>query len=48
MMFECSDNDLMMRGTDKEELKRYGKLHIQDKHGMEPSEEDLENHFKEI
>lgn len=45
-MFECSDNDLMMKGKDKEELKRYGKMHVKDMHGMDISDEDLEKDIK--
>lgn len=47
MVFECSDDDFMVRSHDKEEVKKIGRMHVKEKHGMDLSEQDLEGHIKE-
>lgn len=40
-MFECSDDDFMVKGKDMEEIKNIARMHLKDKHGMDASEEQL-------
>lgn len=47
-MFECSDDDFMAKGHDKEELKMVARMHLKNKHGMEASDEELEAKIKEM
>lgn len=46
--FECNDDDFMIRGHDKEEIKKMAKMHVKEKHGMNISDEDLEAKIREI
>ncbi len=47
-MFECSDDDFMVRGKDKKELMQIAKMHLRDKHGMDLSDEDIQAKIKEV
>lgn len=46
-MFECSDDDFMIRSRDKKELMDIARMHYRDKHGMDVSDEMLEDKIKE-
>lgn len=45
--FECSDDDFMIRGHDKQEIMNLARMHLKDKHGMEASDEMLEAKIRE-
>lgn len=43
--FECKDDDFLVRGQDKAEVMKYGRMHIKEKHMMDASDADLEAHI---
>ena len=47
-MFECSDDDFMIRGHDKAEIKEMAKKHLMDKHSMNLSDQEVEAKIKEV
>jgi predicted small metal-binding protein len=47
MIFECKDDDFMIQSRDKEEVKKFGRMHVKEKHKMDLSDQDLESHIME-
>lgn len=47
-LFECSDDDFMIRGRDKKEIMDMARMHLREKHGMDASDEELMAKVREI
>lgn len=47
-MFECNDDDFMVRGRDEGEILKIARMHTKEKHHEDFSDEELKVKIKEV